>query len=309
MRFFNKTPNIPFVRYSRLMLALSGLIISASLFFIFTRGLAFGTDFTGGVKLQYQFPKEVSEGEVRSLLSKLNLGDVSIVRYGDVRERRLVIRVSKPTGDIQNMSQIITPELDKTFGAPGVVMEQEETVGPKVGEELRKKGQMAVLVSLFCMLIFIGFRFDFYFAPGALIAVFHDVIVTLGVFAFFQFEFNLTILAAVLTIVGYSINDTIIVFDRIREHARLIAPDTVNEVVNTSINETLSRTIITSVTVFFVTAFLYFFGGETIKYFALAFMVGILTGTYSSFSIACPVYLWCYRNFPKIEAFFGRKAG
>jgi len=307
MRIFKKTPKLPFVRYRGVFLICSGLLVATSLFLFFTRGLNFGTDFKGGVKLQYLFPKEVSEGEIRDILSGLQVADASVVRYGAPKDHRLIIKVAKPSASEENLSKIITPELNKTFGDPGVVLEQEETVGPKVGQELRRKGMLAVLVSLFCMLVYIGFRFDFFFAPGAIVALFHDVIVTLGVFALFQFEFNLTILAAVLTIVGYSINDTIIVFDRIREHTRLITPNTVDEVVNTSINETLSRTTITSATVFFVTAFLYFFGGETIKYFALAFMIGIITGTYSTFSIACPIYLWCYRNVPKVEAYFGKK--
>lgn len=307
MRLFKQTPNFPFVKNRHLFLIFSGLIVGGSLFLLFTRGLNYGTDFLGGVKLQYQFPKAVSEEEVRSLLANLSLGEASVVRYGNVDEKRLVIKFSKPSQDTTLLSQIVTPELTRAFGQEGLILEKEETVGPKVGQELRRKGTLAVLFSLFCMLIYIGFRFDFHFAPGALIALFHDVIVTLGFFALLQLEFNLTILAAVLTIVGYSINDTIIVFDRIREHARLISSDTIEEVVNNSINETLSRTLITSATVFFVVMVLYFFGGATIKDFAFAFMIGVITGTYSTFSIACPIYIGMYRHASKFSKIVAAK--
>lgn len=304
MRLFKHTPNFPFVRNRRIFLLMSGLIVGISLFLLFTRGLNFGTDFMGGVKLIYQFPKEVSEGEVRKLMESLSLGSVSVVRHGKPEERRLAIKVSKPPLETESLSTLITPALTKIYGETGLTLEQEVTVGPKVGQELRRKGILAVFFSLFCMLAYIGFRFDFFFAPGAIVALFHDVIVTLGLFALFQFEFDLTILAACLTIVGYSINDTIIVFDRIREHARLITPSTIDEVVNNSINETLSRTIITSLSVFFVVLILYFFGGATIKDFAFAMMIGVITGTYSTFSIACPVYLGMYRAAPRLEKLF-----
>lgn len=307
MRIFKQTPNFPFVRNRYLFLILSGLIVGTSLSLLFTRGLNYGTDFLGGVKLQYQFPKEVTENEIRSLLSGLSLGDISVVRYGSPQERRWVFKVLKPAQETLALSQIITPELIKTYGEQGLILEQEETVGPKVGQELRRKGMLAVLFSLFCMLVYIGFRFDFQFAPGAIIALFHDVIVALGFFALLQLEFNLTILAACLTIVGYSINDTIIVFDRIREHTRLIAPDTVEEIINNSINETLSRTLITSLSTLFVCIVLYFLGGATIKDFAFALLIGVVTGTYSTFSIACPIYLGMYRFAPKVQALVSSK--
>lgn len=304
MKLFKQTPNFPFVRNRFIFLLMSGLIVATSLFLLFTRSLNWGTDFMGGVKLIYQFPKPVSDGEVRKLMETLSLGGVSVVRHGKPEERRLAIKVSKPSQETESLSKIITPALAKAYGETGLTLEQEVTVGPKVGQELRRKGMLAVFFSLFCMLAYIGFRFDFYFAPGAIVALFHDVIVTLGFFAFFQFEFDLTILAACLTITGYSINDTIIVFDRIREHSRLITPNTIDEVVNNGINETLSRTLITSLTVFFVVLILYLFGGATIKDFAFAMMIGVITGTYSTFSIACPVYLGMYRAAPRFEKMF-----
>jgi len=306
MKLFSKTPNFPFVRSRYLLLGFSGFLIATSLFLFLTRGLNYGTDFLGGVKLQYLFPKEVSEGEVRSLLAGLDLGDVSVVRYGDPKEKRLVIKISKSSDEFSLAANVITPKLSETFGEE-LILEMEETVGPKVGQELRRKGMLAVFFSLFCMLIYIGFRFDFHFAPGALLALFHDVTIAVGIFSFLQIEFNLTTLAAFLTIVGYSINDSIVVFDRIREHARLITPGSLEEVVNRSINETLSRTIMTSMTTFFVVSVLYFFGGATIQGFAFAMMIGIIIGTFSTFSIACPTYIGLYRLGPKLTFLTGKK--
>ncbi len=295
MKLFKQTPNFPFVKNRFLFLALSGLIIVVSIVLLATKGLNYGTDFTGGVKLQYQFGKPTTEDTIRKILTGLDLKEASVIRYGEPKENRFVIRLAKPTQENLTLSSKLTPAFEKSFEGQTVTLEQEETVGPKVGEELRKKGLLAVLVSLACMLIYIGFRFDFHFAPGALIALFHDVLLALGAFALLQLEFNLTILAAILTIVGYSINDTIIVFDRIREHAKLIDRDSIDEIVNKSINETLSRTVITSLTVFLVVLVLYLFGGATIKDFAFAFMIGVVTGTYSTFSIACPIYISLYK--------------
>ena len=298
MKLFKQVPNFPFVKNRFIFLALSGLIVLASITLLAAKGLNYGTDFTGGVKLQYKFNKTVTEDEIRGILSNLGLKEASVVRYGESAENRFVIRLAKPTEENMTVSTTLTPAFAKALGESSVTLEQEEVVGPKVGEELRKKGMLAVLVSLACMLVYIGFRFDFHFAPGAIIALFHDVLLALGAFALLQLEFNLTVLAAILTIVGYSINDTIIVFDRIREHSKQIDIDSLEEVVNRSINETLSRTVITSLTVFFVVLTLYLFGGATIKDFAFAFMIGVITGTYSTFSIACPIYVSLYKMMP-----------
>jgi len=210
-----------------------------------------------------------------------------------------LIKSSMPEEKIISVGTLVTPKLAPLFNEETPpVLEMEQTVGPKVGKELRRKGILAVIFSLFCMLIYIGFRFDFHFAPGALLALFHDVLITLGLFSLFQLEFNLTTLAACLTIVGYSINDSIVVFDRVREHFRMINLSSLHEVVNTSINETLSRTMITSLTTLFVVCILYFFGGASIQGFAFALIIGVLVGTFSTFSIACPTYIELYKLKP-----------
>lgn len=295
MKVFRQTPNLPFAPNRWVFLGTSIILLAVSLFLITTRGLNYGTDFLGGVKLQYQFPAPVSEGKVRRWLSTLGLGDLSVVRIGDPAENRLVIKIPIPEAAAGAAAERITPALAEHLGGTEPVLEMEETVGPKVGKELRRKGMLAVLFSLFCMLVYIGFRFDFLFAPGAILALFHDVLISLGIFALLQLEFNLTILAAFLTIVGYSLNDTIVVCDRIREHARLISPGTVEGVVNQSVNETLARTLMTSLTTFFVVAVLYFFGGATLQGFAFAMMLGIIFGTFSTFSVVVPTYIAMYR--------------
>lgn len=306
MKLIPESPNIPFMKNRFILLAISAVALCISIFSFVTKGLNFGTDFRGGVKLEYRFPKVISEGEVRRALKGLKVENISVVRFGDPEERRFVIKTALPE-NMDSFSSTITSKLEESFGAAGLLLEKEETVGPKSGKELRKKGLLAVLFSLFCMLVYVGFRFDFQFAPGALLALFHDVLIVLGVFSVFQLEFDLTILAACLTVVGYSLNDTIVIFDRVREHARLITPDSVEEVVNTSINETLSRTLITSLTTLFVVVVLYLFGGATIRDFALALIVGVITGTYSTLTVACACYLGMYRLAPKLTFLTGKR--
>lgn len=306
MKLFPQRPDIPFVALRKIFFGVSAVLVTVSLFLFFTRGLNYGTDFLGGVKLQYLFPQEVSESELRTVLSGLNLENLDVIRYGDVKEKRLIIKVAKPSEEAASVASLITPKIVEKYGA-GITLEMEEMVGPKVGAELRRKAIMAILASLFCILIYTGFRLDFQFAPAAIVALFHDVTIPLGIFSLLQIEFDLTILAALLTIVGYSINDSIVVFDRIREHARLITPSTLEEVVNRSLNETFSRTILTSLTVFMVVVVLYIFGGATIKGFAFALILGTILGTFSTFSIVCPLYIFFYRLTPKLKARFEKK--
>lgn len=301
MKLFSQTPKVPFVSLRFVFLGISLVLVAASLFLLSTKGLNYGTDFLGGIKLQYRFPKEVSEGEIRKILADLNLGEISVVRLGDPKEKRMMIKIAKTGEEVSSQAAVITPQLTSVLGEEGLLLELEETVGPQVGKELRRKGILAVLFSLFCILVYTGFRFDFQFAPGAILALFHDVLVTLGIFSLLQLEFNLTILAACLTIVGYSINDSIVVCDRIREHARLITPSSVGEVVNTSLNETLSRTILTSLTVFLSVLVLYLFGGETIKGFAFTMLLGTIFGSFSTFSIVTPTYIELYQRIQRFK--------
>ena len=295
------------MKYKRYLIVFSLIITFSALFFMFKNGLNWGIDFRGGVKLLYTFSQteKVQDGEVESVL--LSNGIDSIVqRYGDKDSNQFSVKTKQFDATLEGSVDKVSQTLAEKYGASNVKLEQQETVGPKVGQELRRKGTLAIIFTIIAMLIYIGIRFDFYFAPGAILALIHDVIVVMGFLTFFHKEYNLSIVAALLTIVGYSINDTIIVYDRIREHAKKINANTVEEVVNTSINETLSRTIVTSLTVFIVVLILFLSGGGVIHDFAFCFIVGVVTGSYSSIFIASPVYIWLYKHWPKLSAKFKR---
>jgi len=291
---------LPFVKYQWIPITVSLVLVVAGLFVMLTRGLNYGVDFKGGARLVYLFPGAVSEGEVKEALKSINLDEAEVVRYGEARDNRMSIRVEKPEEHAQ-LGNEITKALEQKWGEGKVQLQEEETVGPKVGKELRKKAWLAVIFAVILMLIYIGYRFDFLFAPGAVVALMHDVIITMGIFAFMNKEFNLTILAALLTIVGYSINDTIIVFDRIRENGSRITRDTVGDVVNLSLNQTLSRTIVTSLTVLFVLVVIFIKGGGALHDFAFALIIGMIAGTYSSIFVASPCYIGLYKAWPKVR--------
>lgn len=298
--------NFPFIKYQWIPIMISVILFAVSLFVMLTKGFNYGIDFKGGARLVYQFQESVTEGDVKEALAAIDLGDSEVVRYGEKSDNRMAIKVEKAEQHAQLGSEI-TATLEAKWGAGNVRLEEEETVGPKVGRELRKKAWLAVIFAVILMLIYIGYRFDFLFAPGAVIALIHDVAITMGAFAFLGKEFNLTILAALLTIVGYSINDTIIVFDRIRENRHGIGRDTIDDVVNLSLNQTLSRTIVTSLTVLFVLVVIFIKGGGALHNFAFALIVGMVLGTYSSIFIASPCYIGMYRAWPKLRATFGKR--
>ena len=243
--------HIPFIKYRLIFVLISAVLVVASVVLILTKGFNYGIDFEGGAKLAYQFEKPVTEGEVRRALSGTPFAAASVVRFGERSENRMSIKVALPEEHAM-IGESITAILGKSFGEGQVVLEQEETVGPRVGEEMRRKAWLTIIFSWLMMLIYIGYRFDFLFGPGAVLALVHDTVIVLGIFALLGKEVNLTILAAVLTLIGFSINDTIVVFDRIRENKSRITPTTIYDVVNRAINSTLSRTLITSLTLLFV---------------------------------------------------------
>ncbi|MBI2343855.1 MAG: protein translocase subunit SecF [Deltaproteobacteria bacterium] len=293
-----------FMKLRSVMMTLSFLAVSVAVVIIAQRGINYGIDFLGGLKLTYQFvdaTQEVSDGAIQKLL-----GDKGIVaqvqRFGGEKTvARYLVKVKAPNVPQEELIASITSTLTEAFG-PKTLLEGEETVGPSVGRELRIKGEKTVLYILIAMLLYIGFRFDFLFAPGAVIALIHDVTITLGVLAFLGIEYNLTILAALLTIAGYSINDTIIVYDRIREHAKAVTPETVGAVINRSLSETLPRTLLTSLTTLVAVGVLWLIAGGDIENFAFTFMIGIIVGTYSSIYIASPLYSSLYRKWPSKRA-------
>lgn len=285
--------DIPFMEHRGWVLGFSLILVGISLFLLFTLGLNYGTDFKGGLKLVYQFDNPTTEVQVTEALSENNLPPHVVQRFGPEKDNSFVIKSELPEGPAgvqEGFSKKFTQLLGAKYPPEQMKLIKEEFVGPKVGKELRTKGIYAVIWAVAIMLIYIGFRFDFYFAPGAIVALIHDVVLTLGVFALVQREVNLTVVAAFLTIVGYSVNDTIIVFDRIRENIQKMKGMPLIKIINKSISQILMRTIITSLTLFFVVVVLFFRAEGDIKNFAFAMIIGVIVGTYSSVFIATPVF-------------------
>ena len=265
---------------------LSGILIIASLVFLVFKGLNFGVDFKGGTLIELRTDKSSANiTKIRDSFNQMNLGDVSVKNFGN--ETDFVVKFEKQNSNDPQFIEEIKTRLSNSIGT--VDFRRVENVGPKVSAELLRSGVIAIALSLAAMLLYIWIRFEWQFSLGAILALFHDVIITLGVFSVFSLEINLSIVAAVLTIVGYSMNDTVVIFDRVRENLRKYADVKIFELTNISINETLSRTIITSVTTLLALLSIFIFGGEILKGFSLAMILGVIFGTYSSIYIANPV--------------------
>jgi len=262
---------------------LSSLLIIVSLILLIFKGLNFGIDFKGGTLIELRsVDAKINVSSLRDNLNQMNLGDVSVKKFGNDKDY-LVKFENKDKKE--NIIEEIKLNLDKSFGN-NFDFRRVENVGPKVSSELLRSGIIAISISLAVMLIYIWIRFEWQFSLGAIVALFHDVIVTLGLFSLLNLEINLSIIAAVLTIVGYSMNDTVVIFDRVRENLRKYSDIKIFELTNISINETLSRTLITSVTTLLALLSIFFFGGEVLKGFSLAMIFGVVFGTYSSIYIA-----------------------
>ena len=265
---------------------LSCILIIASLVFLVFKGLNFGVDFKGGTLIELRTDKSSANiTKIRDSFNQMNLGDVSVKNFGN--ETDFVVKFEKQNSNDPQFIEEIKTKLSNSIGT--VDFRRVENVGPKVSAELLRSGVIAIALSLAAMLLYIWIRFEWQFSLGAILALFHDVIITLGVFSVFSLEINLSIVAAVLTIVGYSMNDTVVIFDRVRENLRKYADVKIFELTNISINETLSRTIITSVTTLLALLSIFIFGGEILKGFSLAMILGVIFGTYSSIYIANPV--------------------
>lgn len=287
---------IPFMKYRVLVFGLSAIAVACSLFLLFTKGLNYGTDFKGGLKLVYKISVPTDEGQLTKLFPEEEFPDLVVQRFGQASENTFVIRSDVPEGMEEDYAKPFTAKINGALGADTALLIKEEFVGPKVGKELRTKGVYAVVWAWIIMLIYIGFRFDFFFAPGAIVALIHDVIIALGAFALTGREVNLTVVAAFLTIIGYSVNDTIIVFDRIRENVQKYKGLPLIRIVNRSISQILVRTIITSLTLFFVVAVLFFRAEGDIQNFAFAMIWGVVAGTYSSTFVAVPIFLFLKKH-------------
>ncbi|MEL7450103.1 MAG: protein translocase subunit SecF [Pseudomonadota bacterium] len=285
MQILNKTTNFDFMGHRRMAIGISVVLVIASIAMLAIRGLNFGIDFTGGVQLEAGYTQTAVLKDIRSRLSDGGFDKVSVQHFGSTSD--VLVRLPPDEGGSKDASELSERVL-QLLRAGGQEVEHRRTdfVGPQVGEELREQGGLAMIVALLMILAYVAVRFQWKFSLGSVAALVHDVILTIGFFAAFQFQFDLTVVAAVLAVIGYSLNDTIVVFDRIRENFLTVRRSTPTEVVNLSINQTLSRTLITGVTTLLVLVALFFLGGEAIHVFALALIVGVVVGTYSSVYVA-----------------------
>ncbi len=284
-----KGTHIDFVGKRKIAFVISaGLIIIGLISLIAHKGPVFSIDFAGGTLLQIKFERDLSVQEIRSSLERIGWGDSEIQKFGEGNE--VLIRVKKQ--EVGTMvSDQIKDVLARDFPDNKFEVRREEKVGPKIGRELKRKAIWAIIYAMIGILIYISWRFEFKFAVGAIVALFHDVLITLGIFSLLNKEISLSIVAALLTIVGYSLNDTIVVYDRIREDLGIMRNQSYEAIVNASINQTLSRTIITSLTTLAVVICLFTLGGAVIRDFAFALIIGVVVGTYSSIFVASPVLI------------------
>jgi preprotein translocase subunit SecF len=288
IKFIKFDTHINFLSKMAAFLTISIMIVILSIGTVFFKGLNFGIDFNGGTIIEVQkIIGNADVSEMRERLSSLDIGNTQLQEFG--KETDLLIRVEQ-NSDQEGSQQAIIKKITETIQSDYKIR-RIEVVGPKVSGELIQKGITAVIASIVCVLIYIWFRFEWQFGVGAIVALIHDIVITIGVFSLFQLEFNLSIIAALLTIVGYSLNDTVVIYDRIREELRKYKKMPILELINQALNLTLSRTLMTSITTLIALLSLYLFGGEVIKGFTFAMIWGVLIGTYSSIFIASPVLI------------------
>jgi preprotein translocase subunit SecF len=288
MQLISKTTKIDFIGKRFFALLISLALIAAGLGSLFTKGLNLGIDFTGGTKIELHYQSDVAVEQLRDALVS-NGFDKAVVQYFGTSQDVLVrIPLSEEHSSAQASTEVveILKGLDSNFETRSI-----EFVGPQFGKELMEKGLLALVYALGAIMIYVMFRFEWKFSVGSVVALLHDVIITVGVFSLIQMEFSLPVLAALLAVIGYSLNDTIVVFDRIRENFRKVRESTTAEIMNVSINQTLPRTILTSLTTLLVLVALFVFGGEALKGFAATLIIGVLIGTYSSIFVASPTVL------------------
>jgi len=283
---FKTTTTIDFMGQRKIAMMISGLVILVSIISLIIRGLNFGIDFTGGTLVEVAYQKPAAIKEVRQNLKQAGMDKALVQYFGTVRDVLIRLPVTGKQSNAKLSNDVMSAlQTDNTK----VQMRRVEFVGPQVGRELADQGTLAMLYALIGILIYVAWRFEWRFAVGSVAALVHDVLITVGFFSLFQFEFTLPVLAAILAVIGYSLNDTIVVFDRIRENFRKLRKMETLALMNRSVNETLRRTVLTSLTTLLVLLALYFLGGEVMLGFALALIIGVVVGTYSSIFIASPV--------------------
>ncbi len=288
MEFFRIKNDIPFMSYGRLTTAISLITFLLAIFFLASRGLNFGVDFTGGTVMEVTYPHAADLESIRKAIDEIDLKDATVQNFGTSQDVLIRLPIKKELS-IAQLSEEVGQALKTADDT--VVIRRVESVGSQVGDELFENGALALLIVLFGIAAYLAMRFEWRFAVSAIIANMHDVVIILGFFAFFQWEFSLTVLAAILAVLGYSVNESVVVFDRVRENFRKMRKAGTIEVIDNAITRTLSRTVITHTLTLTMVGSMLFFGGEVLHYFSLALTVGILFGIYSSVLVACPVAL------------------
>jgi preprotein translocase subunit SecF len=299
MELIPHSTRIDFIGKKKFTLWVSTVAILISIgSILFHGGLRYGVDFSGGLLVEIKFSKPVDISEVRAATDTIGLKDAVVQKFGG--ENEFLIRVEKTTGDLEAISKSIQTSLQEQFKDRPLEIRRVELVGPKVGKDLKTKAMWAVALAFLAILIYVAFRFhEFAYGLGGIVALFHDIMITFGAVSVFNIEFSLNVLAVILTIIGFSINDTIVIFDRVRENIKKMRKEDLVTIFNVSINETLGRTILTSGTVMLVVLILFFFAGEVIHDFTIAMIVGLITGTYSTVYIASPVVLFWEQRISK----------
>jgi len=293
MEFFRVKKDIPFMKYSKISAVISTTVFILAVFFIAFRGLNLGVDFTGGTMMEVSYPEVANIEDIRETLRKIDLKDAQVQNFGNEEDVLIRLPIRKDLS-ISDLSEKVSTALKLSNSSMEVM--RVESVGSQVGDELYENGALAVLFVFIGIMLYLTLRFEWRFAIAAIIANMHDVIIILGFFAFFQWEFNLTVLAAVLAVLGYSVNESVVVFDRVRENFRKMRKTNVAEVINNAITRTMSRTIMTHLSTQTVVISMLIFGGEILHNFALALTIGILFGIYSSIMVGCPIAMWLGTN-------------
>ena len=286
MEFFRVKTDIPFMKFRKISAIISTSIFIASILFLVFRGLNLGVDFTGGTLMEVSYPQTANLEEIRTSLKKIDLPEAQVQNFGTSNDVLIRLPVVENLS-LADLSEKITLVLKESY--PAVTIERVESVGSQVGDELYEDGALAILFVAIGIMLYLWLRFEWRFAIAAIIANMHDVVIILGFFALFQWEFNLTVLAAVLAVLGYSVNESVVVFDRVRENFRNMRKSSVIEVVNNAITRTMSRTIMTHLSTQTVVICMLIFGGEILHNFSIALTIGILFGIYSSIMVGCPL--------------------
>ncbi len=289
MELFHIKHDIPFMKYAKVTSYVSAATFLLAIVFLVWKGLNMGVDFTGGTVMEVRYTQAAEVQKIREYLLGHGYADASVQNFGTSRDVLIRLAVKQGVTSAQLSEQVLSVLKQQS---PDVALQRVEFVGPQVGQELLYDGSLALLAVSAGIVLYLALRFEWRFAVGAIVATFHDVVIILGLFAFFQWEFSLTVLAAVLAILGYSVNDTVVVFDRIRENFRKMRKGSVSEIIDNAITRTLSRTVMTHVMTQLMVFSMLFLGGEILFYFALALTIGIVVGTYSSVLVASPIVMW-----------------